>query len=139
MSDPIPPPVARRPEEVLELVSHALSDGDLEAVLAQYEHGALLRPWAGKSASDGASVDDILRNLMELRLPLSATVCAVLATRGLALVLGERRMAGRGPDGQRVQLTGLGSTVVQRRPAGAWRIVVDSWGLEGPGGAAVRD
>lgn len=139
MSDPIPPPVARRPEEVLELVSQALSDGDLEAVLAQYEHRALLRPWAGKSASDGDSVDGILSRLMELRLPLSATVRAVLPTPGLALVLGERHMAGRGPDGQRVQLSGLGSTVVRQRPDGTWRIVVDAWGLEGPGAADVRD
>jgi ketosteroid isomerase-like protein len=139
LSDPIPPPVARRPEEVLELVSQALSDGDLEAVLAQYEHGALLRPWAEKSASDGDSVGDILQNLMELRLPLSATVRAVLPAVGLALVLGERHMAGRGPDGLRVQLTGLSSTVVRERPDGTWRIVVDAWGLDGPGAADVRD
>jgi ketosteroid isomerase-like protein len=133
LSDPIPPPVARRPEEVLELVSQALSDGDLEAVLAQYEHGALLQPWAGNTASAGDSVADILRNLMELRLPLSATVRAVLPTRGLVLVLGERHMQGRGPDGQRVQLSGLGSTVVRQRPDGTWRIVVDAWCLDGRG------
>lgn len=138
MSDPIPPPVARRPAEVLELVSHALSDGDLEAVLAQYEHGALVRPWAEKSASDGDSAGDILRSLMDLRLPLSVTVRAVLPARGLALVLAERHMAGRGPDGQRIQLTGLGSTVVRESPDGTWRIVVDAWALDGPG-ADVRD
>ena len=34
MSDPIKPPAARQPEEALELVSQALSDGDLEAALA---------------------------------------------------------------------------------------------------------
>src|SRR5215470_19610369 len=42
MLDPISPPAARRPEETVELVSAALSDGDLEAVLAQYERGAVL-------------------------------------------------------------------------------------------------
>ena len=45
MSDLIRPPVARRPEEALELVAQALSDGDLEAALAQYEKGALLAYW----------------------------------------------------------------------------------------------
>jgi hypothetical protein len=45
VSDLIRPPVARRPEEALELVSQALSDGDLEAALAQYEKGALLAYW----------------------------------------------------------------------------------------------
>jgi ketosteroid isomerase-like protein len=139
LSDPIPPPAARLPEEALELVSHALSDGDLEAALAQYEHDALLRPWAEKSAGDGDGVDVILRNLMELRLPLSATIRAVLPNRDLALVLGERHMAGRGPYGQRVQLSGLGATVVRQRPDGTWRIVIDTWGLDGPGAADVRD
>ena len=45
MFDPIKPPAARRPEEALELVSQALSDGDLEAALAQYEKSALLACW----------------------------------------------------------------------------------------------
>jgi hypothetical protein len=35
--DPIAPPVAGRPAEAVELVSLAVSDGDLEAALAQYE------------------------------------------------------------------------------------------------------
>jgi ketosteroid isomerase-like protein len=139
LSDPIPPPTARRPEEVLELVSQALSDGDLEAALAQYELGALLRPWAREAASDGETVGDTLLCLMELRLPLSASVRAVLPASGLALVLGERHMVGRGPDGQRVQLRGLGSTVVRQQPGGAWRIVADAWCLDGLGAAGLSD
>ena len=137
MPDPIPPPAARRPHEVLELVSLALSDGDLEAALAQYEPGAPLQPWVREAASDGVS--EILLGLMELRLPLSASVRAVLPARGLALVLGERHMAGRGPNGQEIQLSGLGSTVVRRQPGGAWRIVADAWCLEGPGAADPSD
>ena len=45
MSDPIQPPAARQPEEALELASQALSDGDLEAALAQYEPQARLVTW----------------------------------------------------------------------------------------------
>ncbi len=67
MPDPIPPPAARRPHEVLELVSLALSDGDLEAALAQYEPGAPLQPWIREAASDGDGVSEILLGLMELR------------------------------------------------------------------------
>ncbi len=139
MPDTIPPPSARRPEEVLELVSLALSDGDFEAALAQYERGALLRPWARETSRDGDGVGDMLLCLMELRLPLSARVRAVLPARGLVLVLGERQMAGRGPDGQRVQLSGLGSTVVRQQPDGSWQIVADAWCLDGPGVTASGD
>jgi ketosteroid isomerase-like protein len=133
LSDPIAPPPARRPEEAIELVSLALSDGDLEAALAQYERGALLRPWAGAAAGDGASVGDLLRCVMELRLPLAARVRSVLPACGLALVLGEWHMAGPGPGGQPIQLSGLGCTVVRRQPDGTWRILADAWGLQGPG------
>jgi hypothetical protein len=139
LSDTIPPPAARRPGEVLELVSLALSDGDFEAALAQYERGALLRPWARETTGDGDSVGEILLCLMELRLPLSAQVRAVLPAQGLALVLGERHLAGRGPDGQRIQLRGLGATMVRQQPDGAWRIVADAWCLDGLGAAGARD
>jgi hypothetical protein len=55
LSDPIAPPAARWPGEAPELVSLAVSDGDLGAALAQYEHGALLRPWTDDRA-DGRTV-----------------------------------------------------------------------------------
>jgi len=132
MSDPISPPVARRPEEALELVSAALSDGDLEAALAQYERGAILLPWAAGPRREGDSLRDTLAQLMELRLPLSATVHAVLATGDLALVLGEHQMAGTGADRKPVRLSGLGSSMLRRQPDGTWCIVADAWCLGGP-------
>ena len=140
MPDVIPPPAARRPAEVLELVAVALSDGDLEAALAQYEPGALLCPWAKEEAGwDGQLVGDVLLSVMELRLPVSARVRAVLPAGGLALVLGERRLSGTKPDGQRIRLSGLGSTVVRAQPDGTWRIVADAWRLEEPGPAGSDD
>ena len=138
LSDPIPPLAARRPEEVLELVSLALSNGDLEAALAQYERGALLQPWAREAARDYDTVRDTLIRLMELRLPLSAKVAAVLCAGDLALVLGERHMAGTGPGCQRVRLSGLGSTVVRRQPCGAWCIVAEAWCLDEPSATDAR-
>ncbi|MGE5134540.1 MAG: YybH family protein [Gemmatimonadota bacterium] len=132
MSDPISPPAARRPEEVLELVSLALSDGDLEAALAQYEREAVLRPWAPGLAANGQSLRDILASLMDLRLPLSAKVHAVLPAGDLALVLGERAITGIGPSQEKIHLRGLGSTMVRRQPDGTWCIVAEAWCLDSP-------
>jgi ketosteroid isomerase-like protein len=70
---------------------------------------------------------------MALRLPLTATVHAVLACGDLALVLGEREIAGTGPAGERVRLSGLGSSVVRRQPDGTWCIVAEAWCLGEPG------
>jgi hypothetical protein len=56
VSDPIKPPAARRPQEALELVSQALSDGDLEAALAQYEGAARLVTWQQQEPSTAGEV-----------------------------------------------------------------------------------
>jgi ketosteroid isomerase-like protein len=129
MFDPIKPPAARRPEEALELVSQALSDGDLEAALAQYEKGALLAFWP--AASDGDSdARQALTRVMALRLPLYVRISSVLESPELALVICERRIAGTGPDGERVWFTGHGCAVLRPQPDGAWRIAADAWRVE---------
>jgi ketosteroid isomerase-like protein len=116
----------------VELVSLAVSDGDLEAALAQYEAGAVLRPWARDQGGETDGVAEALVRLMDLRLPLSVRIRAVLPGEGLALVLGEWHIAGAGPDRERIQLSGAGASVVRRQQAGSWRIAADAWRLDGP-------
>ena len=138
MPDPIAPPAARRPAEAVDLVALAVSGGDLETALAQYEAGAMLRPWAGDLAGDTKGIAEALVRLMDLRLPLSARIRAVVPGDGFALVLGERRIAGIGPDGEPIQLTGTGATVVRRQQGGSWRIAADAWCLDGPAAGEAR-
>ena len=138
MPDPITPPMANRPAEAVELVTLAVSGGDLETALAQYEAGAVLWPWARDPGGETDGVADALVRLMNLRLPLSARIRAVVPGDGLALVLGERRIAGTGPDGEPIQLTGTGATVVRRQQAGSWRIAADAWCLNGPAAGEAR-
>jgi ketosteroid isomerase-like protein len=133
MPDPIAPPVAGRPEEAVELVSLAVSDGDLEAALAQYEPGAVLRAWARDQGGDTESLADALIRLIDLRLPLRVRIRTVVPADGLALVVGERHLAGASPDREHVQLTGAGATVVRCQQGGGWRIVADAWCLDGAG------
>lgn len=140
MFDPIKPPAARRPEEALELVSQALSDGDLEAALAQYEKGALLACWPGADGAGGigqagrvgqaGEAGQVLAGVMALRLPLYVRISGVLESPELALVICERRVDGTGPDGERVWFLGHGCAVLRPQPDGAWRIAADAWRVE---------
>ena len=57
----------------------------------------------------------------------------MLVSGDLALVLGEREIAGTGPASEPIRLSGLGSSVVRRQPDGTWRIVADAWCLGEPG------
>jgi ketosteroid isomerase-like protein len=127
MSDLVKPPTARRPQEALDLVSQALSDGDLEAALAQYESAALLAYWPCRTVRADSDVRGALTDFMALRLPLSVRIATVLETPDLALVICERRVAGTSPDGEPVRLSGLGCATVRRQQDGSWRIAADAW------------
>jgi ketosteroid isomerase-like protein len=148
MRDLIPPAVAMNPVEAIEIVSLAISDGDLEAALAQYEDDAVLRPWQSDPADgevstsgDGGSrsAASRLREVMDLRLPLALRVLAVVPAGDQALVLAERRISGAGPDCEHVELTGSGAAIVRRRPGGGWRIAAEAWCLAGTGRPDRRD
>ena len=128
--DPIKPPAARRPEEALELACAALSDGDLEAALAQYESTAMLARWPRRAASTDRDIRGALTCFMALRLPLSIRIGTVLEADGLALVACDRHVTGTGPDGEQVALSGRGCAVVRPQHDGAWRIAADAWQLE---------
>jgi ketosteroid isomerase-like protein len=135
VSDPIQPPAARRPQEALELASQALSDGDLEAALAQYEGAARLVTWQQQETSpDGevpsAEVRSALACFMALRLPLAVRIGTVLSAPGLALVICERHTTGTGPDGEHISYHGHGCAVVRAQPDGTWRIAADAWDLD---------
>jgi ketosteroid isomerase-like protein len=148
MRDLIPPAVARNPVEAIEIVSLAISDGDLEAALAQYEDDAVLRPWQSDPADGEVSVSgdgssrsaaSRLRDVMDLRLPLALRVLAVVRAGDQALVLAERRISGAGPDFEHVELTGSGAAIVRRQPGGGWRIAAEAWCLAGIGRPDGRD
>jgi len=130
LSDPIAPPAAQWPAEAPELVSLAVSDGDLGAALAQYEPAALLRPWADDRA-DARTAHEMMTAIMRLRLPLDSRLVAVLPANGLTMLVCERRIEGTGPDGTAVRLCGIGCTVVRAQPDGVWRIAADAWCLAG--------
>ena len=89
-------------------------------------------------AHDTDGVADALTQLMDLRLPLSVRIRAVVPADGLALVLGERHIVGAGPDCGPVRLSGAGATLVRRQQGGAWRIAADAWYLSGPGAGQAR-
>ena len=128
MSDPITPPAARWPSEAAELVSLAVSDGDLGAAVAQYEDAATLRPWAD-DRQGGHDVTETMAAILELRLPLDTRLVAVLPADGLTMLVCERSIEGAGPDGKQVRLHGTGCTVVRPQQDGSWRIAADAWQL----------
>jgi ketosteroid isomerase-like protein len=126
MPDPFPPPVADWPRETAELVAQAVSDGDLDAALAQYEEDAPLRIWLGAGHADP---ENALADVMDLRLPVRVRIRAIMANGDVAVLICARHIAGTGPAGEPVSLIGTGCTVTRRQADGTWRISADVWCL----------
>jgi hypothetical protein len=80
---------------------------------------AVLQPWAGDTGGNTGAVADALIGLMDLRLPLSVWIRAVVPGDGVALIAGGRHLAGTRPDQDRIQLSGAGATVVRRQQDGS--------------------
>jgi ketosteroid isomerase-like protein len=125
--DPIDPPAAREPAEVLLLACAALTDGDLEAAVALYEPDAALSWGQDHTAAGHAAIRQILARVMDMRLPLRARAVRVLRAGPLALITGERTLTGTRVDGAAVSLTGPAALVARCQPDGTWLTTADQW------------
>ena len=125
--DPIEPPAAREPAEVLLLACAALTDGDLEAAVALYEPDAALSWGRDCTAAGHAAIRRVLAGVMDLRLPLRARAVRVLRAGELALITGERALTGTGLDGVAVTLTGPTALIARCQPDGTWLTAADDW------------
>ena len=122
------------PQQVLERFAEHLNGGDLEALVGLYE------PDAAFVAEPGVLLEglDAIRGALESFLALNPTITGeiqgVVETGGVALVVNRWRMEGTGPEGARVEMSGVSADVVRRQPDGSWRVLIDDpWG----GGAPV--
>jgi len=125
--DPIEPPAARQPAQVLLLACAALTAGDLEAAVALYEPDAALSWGQHRTAAGHAAIRQVLAEVMDMRLPLRGRAVGVLRAGPLALITGERALRGTGPDGAAVVLAGPAALIARCQPDGTWRAAADQW------------
>ncbi len=132
-SDPIMPPVARRPEQVCALLADAISDGDLDAALMHYEPGAVISPSPGVVVSGMDAIRRQLAPAVAARQHYTVTPRQVLAAAdGIALVTGEWCSFGVDAEGRATSSTGEFSTVVRLGADLSWRVAAESIGSARP-------
>ena len=111
---------ARTPREIHRLFEAAFNTGNLEAILALYEPGAVFI--AGDRTLAG---HDAIRDYFRISLAQSArmkleTRAVVESVDGLALLYGAWSL---GPP---ASTEGLSTEVVRRQPDGDWKFVIDN-------------
>jgi ketosteroid isomerase-like protein len=112
---------------VLLLACAALTDGDLEAAVALYAPDAVLSWGQDHTVAGHAAIRRILAGVMDMHLPLRARSVRVLRAGPLALITGERALAGTSLDGAAVTLTGPTALIARCQPHGTWLTTADQW------------
>lgn len=119
MTDPIPPPLATRPDQACALLCDALSDGDLDAALAQYHPTAAVSPEPGRTVRGRAGIRRLLADAADARTLFTVQVRQSLVAEDLALVCGHWTRGPAAPPGHYC-------SVVRRRPDGRWEIAIEA-------------
>jgi ketosteroid isomerase-like protein len=132
--DPVRPPVATAPGDVCVLVADAISDGDLEAALAQFEPGAVAAALPGTAVAD--DLREVLAAAIAARRHYTVAVEHALVAGELALLVAEWHTVGT--DGDASGARSSVSTIVRRGADGAWRILCQAARTQGAANVAAR-
>jgi uncharacterized protein (TIGR02246 family) len=118
---------ARTPEEVLLLLAQALTAGDLESAVALYEPEATFVAQPGAVVTGTEAIREALSGFVALKPIFDLKVRKVFrAGDDIALAFSEWTLAGTGPAGQTMSMSGQGSDMVRQQPDGSWLFVIDN-------------
>ncbi|HTZ62602.1 MAG TPA: enoyl-CoA hydratase-related protein [Solirubrobacteraceae bacterium] len=125
------------PEQLGQLFAERASAGDLEGMLALYEHDATFVGPDGATAAGSAAIRERLAGLLELRPRITVLGGEVVTAGDVALISNRWRIELGGAD-EGAGYEGRSSEVARRRPGGGWSYVIDSPSLTGAESLAGR-
>jgi ketosteroid isomerase-like protein len=116
---------ARSPDQVHPVFAQVFNSGDLNAVLAMYEPKAGMDAEAGKFVQGQEAIREVFAGFLALKGTIAVKTTRCVQVGELAVLHGSWTLAGKGPDGKPVNLSGKTTEVVRRQPDGTWRFVID--------------
>lgn len=116
---------ARTPEDCDRLVSEAISSGDIEAALDLYEPEAAFVSEPGTVVTGLDGIRHVMTQFMAMK-PQLAVEADSVSCGDIALLRSRWTLKGTDPDGNPVDMSGIGAEVVRRQPDGTWRFIIDN-------------
>jgi ketosteroid isomerase-like protein len=124
MSESYSPPT--EPEGMAAALLKGFNSGEVSAMLALYEPGAVLIAKDGRTITGHTRIAAELERDLRLGLPLEAKARHVFVSGDIAEIVLDWSIEGTGPDGRQVHLGGSASDVVHRGADGFWRYLIDN-------------
>lgn len=119
-------------EQLASGFAKAASSGDLDALCAYYDEGALFVTGPGTEAVTGvAAIREVMAGFLASKPVMEFERDYTLVRGGLALLRGKWKLTSRGEDGAETVITGSSLEVAQKGADGLWRYVIDHpWGAD---------
>jgi uncharacterized protein (TIGR02246 family) len=120
---------ADSPVHVIELLTEALNNSDVDGAMGLYEPGATFTPQPGKEVKGRESIRAALEQFAALKPRMRGEISKVLTAGDVALVTNRWQLEGTLAEGAPVEMRGHSADVLRRAPDGGWRILIDDpWG-----------
>lgn len=114
-----------QPEELHRQFIEAYNAGDLLALLALYEPEARLALQSGELRIGHDAIRGVLQWFLGMRGTFKLETVSVVEAGEIALLRGNWRLNGTGPDGSPVEMQGNSAEVARRQRDGRWLFVID--------------
>lgn len=103
----------------------AFRAGDVEALVALYEPGAVLAPAPGARAEGHAAIRAAIAQFMALRGTMTLRTVTCMRAGELAFVESEWTLVYPGEGGKTQTMGARTAEVLRRQPNGTWKYVID--------------
>jgi uncharacterized protein (TIGR02246 family) len=115
----------RRPEEMHEAFKARFNEGDLEGLVALYERNGKMVPQPGREVQGREAIRLALQEFLAMKPRIEMATRYVLEAGDMAVLSGQWKLTGRGPDGTAMEMTGRSVEVLRRQADGTWLFVLD--------------
>lgn len=113
--------------DVHDRFEKAFNSGDVEALAAMYEPGAILVTQPNGPVSGLDAIREAYRGFLESKPRIHVETLAVFElSEGIAMLHGRWVKTGTQPDGSEVRIEGRNTEVVRRQPDGRWLFLIDN-------------
>jgi uncharacterized protein (TIGR02246 family) len=119
--------ILKKPEDMNRLFAEAFNSGDVESVLALYEHEATPIPQPGQMVMGITAIRETLLRFIALKGKGQMTMESKYSIQAgdVALLRAKWHLHGTGPDGNLIELQGNTTEIVRRQPDGNWLYIID--------------
>ncbi len=99
--------------------------------MAIYEPEAVLLPQPGQVVTGTQAIREALRAFIGMKPKMTLEAKVLAQTHDIGLTSARWELAGTGPDGKPIKMSGRSIEVARRQPDGTWLVVIDHpWGLD---------